>query len=74
MLVPTGRADKSYTVTLPLDDWQAIVNTMEYRKAVLIHSSDPSYMVQPIVDSLAMIQGRISAQLYKEIADTTRKK
>lgn len=65
--------EKQITVKLSVKQCELIYNTLEYRRQILLNSSEPGFMIQPLKDSLAAVELLIQNE-YKLQTDTTRHK
>lgn len=75
---PEKKETPKYTVTMSVDEWQAVLNGMESTKNYLKSSNLPAKDVTFLCDSiLSPIQGRFASQINLQIQkeqDSTKKK
>lgn len=60
-------ADKKYSVTYTLPEWQKQFDVIEYAKVALKSSNVPANVVLPLVDSLSSIQVGLATQLTPQV-------
>ena len=67
-------AEKTYTVTYTVYEWQSKLQLLEYTKNAIKQSDLPTKISLPLIDSLTLFQNQINQQVSKQLSDTTKKK
>lgn len=67
-------AEKTYTVTYTVNEWQSKLQLLEYTKNAIKQSDLPTKISLPLMDSLTLFQNQITQQVSRQLQDTTKKK